>query len=100
MNGEMVGNARKGFCIFIDTLMQGPVPVVSDGEDKIVVFEDEREAQKEIADHAMIRLQQFLDGERDFEDAMSVEEYVVPVTIHQDGTITDEDGNCFGPRVE
>jgi hypothetical protein len=76
------------------------VPVVSDGEGKYIVFETELEAQREVVDNAMIRLQQFLDGERDFDDAITVEEYVVPVTVRPDGTIIDEAGNCFGPRVE
>ena len=57
------------------------------------------EAQKEIADYMMTRLQQFLDGHREFEDAIAVEEYVMPVTLHPDGVITDEDGNSFGPDV-
>lgn len=91
---------RDGFCIYIDTLCQGPVPVVSDGENKYVVFETELEAQKEIVDNQMTRLRQFLDGEREFEDAMTVEEYVVPVTVHPDGVIVDADGNCFDPKVE
>lgn len=90
---------RNGYCIYIRTFCQGPVPVVSDGENKYVVFETELEAQREIADYAMTRIRQFLDGERDFDDAMTVEEYVVPVTVHPDDTITDEDGNCFGLYV-
>jgi len=57
------------------------------------------EAQKEIADNMMTRLQQFLDGEREYEDAIEVEEYVVPVILHPDGVITDEDGNSSGPDV-
>lgn len=95
----METNLRTGFCIYIDTLCQGPVPVVSD-ERGYVVFETELEAQKEIADDQITRLQQFLDGERDFDDAIAVEEYVVPVTVHPDGVITDEDGNRFGPEVD
>lgn len=43
---------------------------------------------------------QVLDGERDFDDAMTVEEYVVPVTVHPAGTITDEAGNQFGPLLK
>lgn len=99
MRQKALPNLRTGFCIYINTLCQGPVPVVSD-DDGYVVFETELEAQKEIVDNQMTRLQQFLDGERDYEDAMTVEEYVVPVTVHPDGTITDETGNCFGPKVE
>ena len=99
MSDKPSRGARNGFCIYIDTLFQGPVPVVSDGVDNYVVFETELYAQKKIADYAMIRIQQFLDGERDFDDAMTVEEFAVPVTVHADGTITDEDGNCFGRHV-
>ncbi len=96
----MATNLQNGFCIYIRTLCQGPVPLVSDGEDKYVVFDTEVAAQKEIADYMMTRLRQFVDGERDFDDAITVEEYVVSVTVHPDGTFTDEDGNCFGPNVE
>ena len=98
MSRENPSNLRNGYCIYIRTFCQGPVPVVSDGDD-YVVFETEVEAQKEIVDYVMTRLQQFLDGERDFDDAVSVDEYVVPVTVHPDDTITDEDGNCFALRV-
>ena len=72
---------------------------MSDGEGRYVVFETELEAQKEIVDNQMSRLQQFLDGEREFEDAIEVEEYALPVTVHPDGVITDADGNNFGPEV-
>lgn len=100
MSQDASSNLRDGFCIYINTFCQGPVPVVSDGDDRYVVFETELEAQKEIVDNQMTRLQQFLDGERDYEDAMAVEEYVVPVTVHPDGKIVDEAGNCFGPNVD
>ena len=94
MSDEAPPNLRKGFCIFIPTLCQGPVPVVSE-DDRYVVFETELEAQKEIVDNQMARLQQFLDGEREFEDAIEVDEYVVPVTVHPDGTLKDEHGNSY-----
>lgn len=98
MSSESAPRLRDGFCIYINTFCQGPVPVVSD-EKGYCVFETELEAQKEIVDNQMTRLQQFLDGEREFEDAIEVEEYVVPVTVHPDGKIVDEDGRCFGPEV-
>jgi len=94
---------RRGYCIFIDTVFQGAVPAVTeeDGDDPnateiICVFPTEREAQLEIADFMMIRLQQFLDGERDFEDAITVDEYVVEVDVLPDGKIVDSNGNSFG----
>lgn len=100
MNNKQEFATRDGFCIFLDTVCQGSVPAISDGEGQVVVFETENEAQRKIADDAMIRLQQFLGSERDFDDAMTVKEYVVPVTVLPDGSITDEAGNCFGPLLE
>jgi hypothetical protein len=50
------------------------------------------DAQHEIVDAMMTRLQEFLDGERDFEDAVSVPEYVVEVGVLPDGTIVDLKG--------
>jgi hypothetical protein len=98
MSKQASSASRDGFCIYINTFCQGPVPVVSD-ENGYVVFVTELEAQKEIVDNQMTRLQQFLDGEREYVDAIEVEEYVVPVTVHPDGKIVDEDGRCFGPEV-
>ncbi len=87
---------RTGFCVYISTLCHGPVPVLSDCE-RYIVFDSELEAQKEIADHMMTRLQEFFEGERAFEDAIATEEYIVAVTVHPDGFITDENGQSFGP---
>ena len=94
---------QRGFCIFIDTIFQGSVPCVresfhDDSEnapERICVFQTELEAQREIADAMMTRLQQFVDGEREFDDAITVEEYVVEVDVRPDGSIVDEDGKCF-----
>jgi len=99
MSQEPGPKLHDGFCIYISTFCQGPVPLVSD-EDGYVVFETELEAQKEIVDYQMTRLRQFLDGEREYEDAITVEEYVVPVSVHPDGVIVDEDGRCFGPKPD
>jgi hypothetical protein len=57
---------------------------VSD-EDGYPVFATELEAQLEIADCRMIRLREFIAGYRDFDDATTTEEYIVPVTVHPDG---------------
>jgi hypothetical protein len=83
---------RKGFCIYLDTFFQGPTLSVREGEGLPCVFDTELEAQREIVDNAMTRLQEFLDGERDFDDAITVEEYVVPVTLLPDGSVVDENG--------
>jgi len=99
MSKENSKKLRNGFCIYINTFCQGPVPVVSD-ENGYVIFETEVAAQREIVDNLQTQLQMFLDGEREYEDAITVEEYVVPVTVHADGMITDEAGRCFGPKPE
>ena len=99
MNAASDQTLRTGFCIFIHTLFQGPVPSLS-VDDTYVVFATEREAQLEIADFMMTRLREFIDGERDFDDAIETEEFVVPVTVHPDGTFTDGCGRRFNLRVE
>jgi len=99
MSDESTQPLRDGYCIYINTFCQGPVPAVSD-ESGYIVFATELEAQKEIVDNQMTRLRQFLDGEKDYEDAITVEEYVVPVSVHPDGVIVDEDGRCFGPKPD
>ncbi len=99
MSQDASSNLRDGFCIYINTFCQGPVPLVCD-ENGYEVFETELEAQKEIVDYQMTRLQQFLDGEREYEDAIEVEEYIVPVSVHPDGVIVDEDGRCFAPKPD
>jgi len=94
---------RHGFCIFINTLFQGPVPSVKESSpsdaanasERICIFPTEREAQLEIVDSMMTRLQEFIGGERDFEDAVTLEEYVVEVEVLPDGSIVDVDGNGF-----
>lgn len=93
---ETGATPRRGFCIYLNTFFQGPTLSVRDGEDMPCVFSTEAEAQREIADFMMTRLQEFMDGERDFHDATTVEEYVVPVTVNPDGSIIDEDGRRFG----
>ena len=95
MSQDKNANLRNGYCIYTRTFFQGSIPTVSDSDDKYVIFETELAAQREIADHAMIRIRQFLDGERDFSDAITIEEYVAPVDLHSDGSITDEHGRKF-----
>ena len=86
---------RSGYCIYIDTFFQGPVPVERDEDGNFVVYATELEAQREIVEFAIDRLHQFLDGEREFGDAISVEDYIVRVDVLPDGSITDEHGRHF-----
>jgi hypothetical protein len=91
---------RTAFCIYTDTLCQGPIPAWRDEHGNPVIYSTLIEAQREIADNAIERLQQFLDGDREFEDAMTVDDYVVEVDVQLDGSIIDENGNRFGPGTE
>lgn len=63
-----------------------------------VVYTTELEAQREIADNLMEHLQQFLDGEREFDDAITVEDFILPVDVWSDGSISIKDGSTFGKR--
>jgi hypothetical protein len=89
-------NSRRGFCVYITTVCEGAVPSVTEDEGKPCVFVTEFEAQKEIVDNLLTRLHEFIDGGRGFEDAITVEEYVVDVDVFPDGSIVDEAGNHFG----
>jgi hypothetical protein len=89
---------RHGFCIFVDTFFQGAVPVELQNDTEFVVYDTEVEAQREIADVLMIRLQEFLDGHRDFEDATEVEDYILEVDLYSDGSVVDEHGRRFKPE--
>src|ERR1035437_562795 len=88
----------SAYCIFIDTVCQGRIPAWHDENLMPVVYPTVEAAQREIADDVMEKLRQFLEGERDFDDAMTVEDYILPVDVLPDGSILDEDGNCFGKK--
>jgi hypothetical protein len=87
--------ATRGFCIYLHTHSQGAIPLERDAKGAVVVYETELEAQRVIAEDAIERLRQFLRGERGFDDAMTVEEYVVAVNVMPDGSISDGEGRCF-----
>lgn len=88
---------KAAFAIFTQTLFQGTVPAWYDAESGLpVVYATEVEAQREIAEFMITALQQFLAGERDFEDATVTEDFVRTVNVNPDGTISVEDGRRFG----
>jgi hypothetical protein len=89
---------KSGYCIFTDTVCEGRIPAWHNDKDLPVAYPTLEAAQREIADDVMERLRQFLEGEREFEDAMTVEDYILPVDVLPDGSILDEDGNCFGKK--
>lgn len=74
------------------------IPAWHDERNLPVVYATELEAQREIADTLMERLQQFLDGEREFEDSISADDLILPVDVWPDGSISTEEGLIFGRR--
>lgn len=87
---------KIGFCIYIDTVLQGPLPVERDERGNPVVYATMLEAQRVIAEDTIERICQFLENQRDFDDAMTVEEYVEEVDVLPDDSIWDKDDRHFG----
>lgn len=89
---------QSGFAIFIETICEGLVPAWYDDRNLPVFYSTELEAQREVADDLMQRIEQFLAGERDFEDAVTIDDLILPVDVWPDGSISIEDGRIFGKR--
>lgn len=87
------------YAIFVETICDGLVPLWYRDDGFPVTYPTVREAQLEIADDLIMRLQQFVAGDRGFEDAATVEELVLPVDLLPDGSIVTEEGLCFGQRT-
>jgi hypothetical protein len=89
---------RSAHAIFTQTICEGLVPAWYDESNFPVIYATELEAQREIADDLMERLQQFLKAEREFDDAINVDDFILPVDVWPDGSISMEDGSTFGKR--
>lgn len=89
--------AKNGYCIFVDTVCTGMTPVWRDEDGEWVVYETKAEAQAQILDDFLERLRQYLDGEREFDDAMEVEDIICKVERLSDGSVVDEFGRVFSP---
>ncbi len=89
---------RSAYAIFIQTICEGLVPAWYDESNYPLVYTTELEAQREIADELMEHLQQFMAGEREFADAIAVEDIIMPVDVWPDGSISIENGSTFGKR--
>ena len=85
-----------GYAIFRWYLFPGARPACYDETNHPVVFASELEAQLEIADNQLTRLRELLDGERDFDDAVTLDEFVLPVNVWPDRRVSTNDGNLFG----
>lgn len=79
-------NVTTGYIICVDALCEGAVPLVKNQAGDSLIFMSEREAQREIVDATMTRLQEFVAGEREFEDAIGVEEFIQQIEVSPDGS--------------
>ena len=77
--------------------VRGKIPAWRNETGGFLLHFIERQAQLEIADYTMIRIRQFQQGERDFEDARTVEHFIEPVTTRDDATFLDLNGKSCGP---
>ena len=70
-SGETLSGALDqttlGFCIYIDTLLSGPVPIERNSAGNPFIYPMRTDAEREIAEDTIERIQQFLMGESDFE---------------------------------
>ena len=87
---------RPAFAIFTHTVCEGIVPAWHDERGLPVVYETKREAQKEIAEMLIEHLEEFIAGEREFDDALTTEDFILPVEVWPDGGISTETGFRFG----
>lgn len=87
---------KDAFVIMTNTFCQGDIIGCHDGDGKPEIFDTEADAWKEIAENKILELQQFIDGERELEHTdFSFDEWVQPVTVHDDGTIVSEEGQLW-----
>lgn len=89
---------RSAYAIFTQTICEGLVPAWYDETNFPVIYDTEAEAQLEIVDTLMEQLRQFQNGEREFDDAIAMDDFILPVDVWPDGSISTEDGCTFGKR--
>ena len=91
-SGEEACRMNETFYMIVgESVVEGlqPTVMVSEGDTPFepLLFPTEREAQLEITDRMMSKLEEFIDGERDFDDAVALDEYVLEVVRRSDGKI-------------
>ena len=55
------------------------------------IFPTLREAQENVADDLLTQIYSYLDGEREFEDAMHIEDEIIPIMQLPNGDLVKED---------
>lgn len=79
------------YTIVAESVVDGlqPTVMVSDGDSPFenLFFPTERDAQLEVADRMIAKLEEFIDGERDFDDAVALDESILELVRRGDGKI-------------
>lgn len=79
----MPANAKRStykvFIIVDSTALPHPSPAWLDENGNPITYATEREAQVEIAEWMIDKLNEFIAGERDFEDAIACTDFVIEV---------------------
>jgi len=88
--------SRPAFAIFQETICEGVIPAWRDERGLPVTYDSEKEAQREIAELLIGQLNDFLAGNREFDDAIATSDFILPVDVWPDGTISTESGLLFG----
>ena len=86
---------RTGYCLLIQTVCEGVVPYERDGKGCPIVYDTLQDVQRVLIEGIIERMEEFLTGEREFTDAMTVEEYIAEVCVYPDGFVGDGEGNLF-----
>ncbi|MBC7365797.1 MAG: hypothetical protein H7343_03120 [Undibacterium sp.] len=87
---------RSAFAIFEVTFFGGLTPTWREESGFPAIYATEQEAQIEIAEMLILQLGQFIAGEREFDDAQSISDFILPVKVWSDGSIETERGRRFG----
>jgi hypothetical protein len=94
-SGEVNIRNETFYVIVEESVLDGlqPTVTVSEGDTPFrhLLFPTEREAQMEIVDRMMTKLEEFVSGERDFDDAVALDEYVLEVVRREDRKLFPKD---------
>ncbi|MDQ8187090.1 hypothetical protein [Pelagicoccus sp. SDUM812002] len=78
---------KEGYCIFIESLCEGLVPSVFDGDNKPVVFDSLVEAESEIEDYSTTRLEEATTEEEIAIYSEDTDEFVLSVKVLEGGRV-------------
>ena len=87
---------QRAYGVFVDQSPHPIRPAAYDHRGYPVVHATEVAAKTAIIRHALQRHLAFFDGSMSFEEAVSIDEYYVPVNVHPDGSVSTEAGLTFG----